>query len=327
MLVGPPGVGKSRAIGPASALVRKLDGFHVGPISVTGASFIDAMANAKRVMQDGKEVLHYNSLFIIPDDLQALLHKWDPELVANMTVTYDTNPYLQTRRTGDVAKVEINSPQLSLLIGTTNSQLLNLLPLAAWDQGFMARMVMIHSAQAKIKDDLFSQESFSTEDLLHDLKCIFTLKGQLGINDDFRGAFNDWRQSGFSPAPSHPRLKYYNSRRTVHLLKLAIISCVDRGAWKLSSADYLRAKRWLLDAETTMPDVFTGSTSVDGVAMEELVHAMGDGEVIETKLTRMITQRVNVNAVKRMLELMVETKLIVVTRIVKGQRYFKANRE
>lgn len=327
MLIGPPGVGKSIAIASAASLVRKLDGLYIGPISVTGASLIDALAAAKRVTHDKDGPLQFNSLFLMPDDLQALLHKYDNELVGNLTVFYDTTPYIQTRRV-EALRVEITSPQLSILAGTTESHLLTLLPQGAWEQGFMSRVMMIYSADKPLKDDIFTRETpTEIEELVHDLNCIFALKGQLAVSDDFKLALNSWRKGGCLPLPDHPRLVHYNSRRVVHLLKLAIIACCDRSdGLKLEGEDFTRAKRWLVEAEGTMPGVFGGGSSPDHMAMKEILHVIGTGEVMETKLIRLVSQRVSAHMVKRVIELMTESKMLELSRVEKGQRFFKVGK-
>jgi hypothetical protein len=326
MLVGPPGVGKSGSVASARHFIGKLDGFHVGPVSITGASLIDAMAEAKREQSilGSLELQHYNSLLLLIDDLQSALHKWDPELVANLTIFYDTTPYIQTRRTNSL-KVEINSPQLSMLIGTTNSQLLNLLPSGAWEQGFMSRTIMVHAAKRPQNPDLFAEKSSTPpKELEHDLKCIFALRGQFAAGDDFRDAINSWRNSGESPRPTHPRLEHYCTRRVAHLLKLAMVSSADRGdSLSLNLHDFERAKSWLISAEQSMPDVFSAAVAPDAKNMDEIRHLIGKGEVMDAKLIRLISDRVPSHQVKRMIEIMVESEQLEVRLGPNGRKMYR----
>lgn len=330
MLVGPPGVGKSIAIGAVRNIMLKLDSFKLGPISMTGASLVDEMAKATKeyyVHENNNEQVRYNSLLIMPDDFQALLPQHNAEILANLTIFYDTNPYIQTRRTGEVQRVEIASPQLSMLIGTTNSHLTTLLKPADWEQGFMSRVIMVHSTDRPQNPDIFAPiTKTSTEDLEHDLHCIYSLRGQLIPTDPFRDAIKDWRGRGMVPHPDHPRLKNYCSRRLVHLLKLAIISSVDRGdSLSLDLQDFERAHSWLVSAERAMPDVFSGAGTPDALAMQEIVHMIGRDEVMETKLTRLVAERVSAHMVKRVIEIMLDAGMIKQSGVTRqGVRLFRA---
>lgn len=331
MLVGPPGVGKSITIGAIAGFVRGLDGLHIGPVSVTGASLIDAMAKAKRHIIDyssPEPTLEYNSLLLIPDDLQALLHEYSSELVANLTIFYNTAPYVQTRRTGNL-EISINSPQLSMLGGTTPSQLLNVLPNGAWDEGFMSRTIMVFAADHPTSDDIFaSSELVGDPGLESDLQAIFTLRGQMAMTDEFRQAFNDWRKND-KTAPTHPRLTHYCTRRVGHLLKLCMIASVDRSDdLRIEHADLSRALGWLHEAELTMPGVFGEMLSSDAKVMQEICYAMGTKEIQERKFTRMVAERVSAHAVRKVVELMQVAGMVTCTRVDNfGNRYFRISRE
>lgn len=326
MLIGPPGVGKSITIEAAAGLARNLEGIHVGPISLTGASLIDAMAGAKRtipVFFPERETLEFNSLFIVPDDLQALLHEYNSELVGNLTIFYNTTPYSQTRRVSKL-DIEITSPQLSILAGTTPSHLLKLLPAGAWEEGFMSRVIMVYSSVSKLGDDIFaSVANKDTDDLEHDLDQIFSLHGQMAISDGFREKINQWRRDGHPPKPNHPKLIDYCTRREAQALKLSMISCADRGDnLRLEEQDLDRALTWLIAAEKTMPSVFDVAISPDAKVMQDIIHALGKGEVLEKTLMRTISNRVSTHMVTKMQKLLVDTGMIRAVRVDGGGNVF-----
>jgi hypothetical protein len=334
MLVGPPGVGKTIAIGAAANYFGNVEGFHVSPTSMTGASLVDAlMAATRRVdvdvaaaLRGENGIIEFNSMLLKIDDLQALLHKYEHELIANMTVFYDTEPYIQTRRTTGL-RIEINSPQISMLTGTTNSHLLTLLPEGAWEQGFMGRTIMICANDRPLQDDMFADSNLKqSPELTHDLALLFNLRGQFAISPEFNVAVNNWRREDCPPKPSHPKLKDYCPRRPIHLLKLAMVSSADRSdKLILEMYDFERAKSWLVGAERTMPDVFSGAASPDSRIMQEIIHLLGDKEVIETKINRLISERVNAHTVKRFKETMIENGMLKARVDPKTKRiYFKA---
>jgi len=315
MLIGGPGVGKSRTIRPLRALAKELKGFHISPDDMTGASLVDAMVNATRTIDasilDNRPAVYFNSLFAMVSDLQSTMHDYNNELVAKMTIFYDCDPFMQARR-GIKENASIDSPQLSMLTGTTDSHLIKTLPEGAWEQGFMSRTIMVYSAARAMKDDFFEEKPKPIpKELEHDLKAIFGLHGQFSADDDFRAAFNSWRREGHKPAPDHQRLKSYCARREIHLLKLAMVSSADRGdSLGMDLQDFNRAKTWLESAERAMPMVFEQAVSVDSKLMLEVADSIGSKGVMEHTFMRRMAGKFPGHAVRRVVELMVDSKMI-----------------
>ena len=73
-------------------------------------------------------------MLICADELSAFMHKFDDEIIGGLTTFYDvTTPYSQRRRGNDI-RILIKHPQLSILSGTTPSNLLKFMPENAWDK-------------------------------------------------------------------------------------------------------------------------------------------------------------------------------------------------
>jgi hypothetical protein len=328
-LVGPPGIGKSRTISAIGTYLRELEGFHLAPTSMTGASLIDALAEAKvDILYGHQEGQHrvFNSMLVMPDELSALMHEYDRALVATLTTFYDCLPYSQTRRVAKV-NIEITHPQLSILAGDTTSHLLKTLPEGVWDQGLMSRTLLIYADDRTLQDDIFVSNDTYSKDLAHDLHTISTLQGQLRVSDSYRNAYNTWRKADCPPKPTHPRLQHYCSRRASHMLKLSIIASVDRSDELLvDEPDFNRALEWLLAAEQKMPSTFQVTSSIDSRAMEELLHFVKKmGAASEAQIVRFACERVPSNTVQRMMQMMVSTRMLVVTKQDQyGMCYYKA---
>lgn len=327
MLIGPPAIGKTVSIKSVREYIKASTEIRLGSISVTGASLIIEMDKASYPVYY-PEQRFCNSLLLMPHDLQALLSEYDANLVANLTVFFDVEPYTMSRKT-DKEVVKIESPQLSILAGTTPSQLHDLLDDSAWDQGFMSRVIMVYSQEEHVKDDIFFSEGEEfkidlNDDLVHDLHSLFELTGQFRMSDEWRAAVNGWRKTGQEPKPSHPKLKHYCTRREAQLLKLSMISCADRGdELRIEKYDYDRAIKWLLLAEKTMPYVFEEAITADAKMMQEIVHAMGRGEMLQKTLTRMVSKKVSATMVPKILKLMVDTGMIEASRIDGANVFFK----
>lgn len=334
-LVGHPGIGKTRTINAAAAFLRKIEDFHISPTSMTAASMVDALLESKRsIIRMGQANIEYNSMTIIADELSAFMHKFDDEMIGNLTTFYDVVvPYRHTRRGKDI-KIKIQCPQLSILSGTTPSNLLKFMPENAWDQGFTSRVIMIYSDEKIVSEDIFAYVTKGIPDgMVHDLKIINALTGEYKVTVEYKNAINNWRKLGQLPVPTHPKLTHYNTRRLAHLFKLSMICAADRSnTLLLTKEDFNRAMGWLLEAEQVMSMIFeAGSVNVDSKAMEELVHycmIMDKGKGIpDTMLVRRATELVPAMLVGNLLSMMERSGMIKVIGIDKyGLKYYKADR-
>lgn len=316
-LVGHPGTGKTRSIRAAKSYVLEIPDFHLAPTSMTAASLIDMLVESKRMMIRLPEPpLEYNSMLIAADELGAFIHKYDDEMIAVLSAFYDPDPYGHTRRGKDI-KIKIKSPQLSILCGSTPSNLLKFIPEGAWDQGFTSRMILVFSDERIIGDDFDTIVTGMSQDLLYDIKVINSIVGEFGVTEDYRNLVNLWRAQGEQPSPNHPKLLHYNTRRRAHLYKLSMVSAIDRSnALLLTRDDFNRAIGWMHEAETFMPDIFkAGGASADSSAMDEIYHFIlmadkGNKGVSEAKITKRASELVPTHSVMRMIEVMERSGMI-----------------
>jgi hypothetical protein len=332
-LVGYPGVGKTRTIHAAAGFVRELTDHHLAPTSVTSASLVDYMADKchRIIPRMGQEAIEYHSMYFMVDELSDFMPKYSEELIGSLTNFYTTQPYSHYRRGKDI-KIVMHSPQLSLLLGSTPTHLLRLLPDAAWDGGFASRAIIIFSNEQTQVDDVFNTKSNARpKDMVHDLDCIATVHGQFDVDKEYQDAYNTFRKTKLPAGPSHPRMVHYNTRRRAHILKLSMISNVDRGdSLQLTKKDFNRAMGWLLEAEQFMGDIFrAGATGVDSAAMDEIRHyieTMNGKSISEHKLVNFARERVPAHAVLRVIEIMERGGLIKVVSVDKrtGLRMYQA---
>lgn len=275
ILVGHPGVGKTRTIMKGRAFLDELEGFHIAPTSMKMASLVDALLAAKRnivrhyPVQSSEE---FHSMSLLMDEWGSFMHAYDDELVAGLTTFYDvTVPYEQHRR-GKEIRIKIPRPQLNILAGSTPVNLIKFMPDYAWDQGFTSRIILVFSGERNMVDDFAVISGETPPDLIHDIKVIFNLYGEFEVTKEYQDLVNAWRENDEQPKPSHPKLSHYNTRRRAHLYKLSMVAAVDSGdALVLRGSDFHRALGWLHEIEVFMPDVFAaGATSVDARAMDEI---------------------------------------------------------
>ena len=330
LILGHPGVGKTRTVREARHYVQDLPDFHLAPVSLTFSSLVDSLVAAKRmVVRLPDSPLEYNSMFIAADELGAFIHSYDNEMIAGLSAFYDPDPYSQSRRSRDL-KIQIKSPQLNMLCGSTPSNLMKFMPEGAWDQGFTSRLIMIFSDERIIGDDFAPKAHNRTDELEHDIRIINSLTGEFEVTSDYRDAVNNWRALGEIPVPSHPKLLHYVTRRRAHLYKLSMIAAIDRSNQLiLTKDDFNRAMGWLLEAEAAMPEIFkAGVGNADAQALEEIKHFImindkGKG-VPEFKIIACARKLIPLHSIMRVIDVMVGSGLIrEVTSTIPRQRMFR----
>lgn len=322
VLVGPPGTGKSVIISYCERMLRQVEEIHIAPSSVTSASLIDTLSMSSR------KVLHpaffqFNSVQVLSSELQNFLPAYEASFMGLLTKIYDCELYEERRRTGKVNHIKIDNTQLNLLAGTTPSYLNSLLPEGAWDQGFTSRTIFIFSEKTVINSDIFSEHDteYSDQlgaDLLFDLKMMMHVVGQAVWDKAARSELEEWHRQGMKPVPGHARLTHYNSRRLVHVVKLATVAALSRGnALVVLPCDFQAAREWLLEAEAHMPDIFK-SMAITGEAraMEDAHYYLKQlylkmkGPVPEHYLIGFLKDRIASQNLSKVIETMTRSRMI-----------------
>lgn len=329
VLVGPPAIGKGQAIHAGDIILREVPDLHVGPTDMTSASMIDALNEAaRRIIRIGDPpYVEFNSLAVISRELGVLIPSWESSLMNNLTDIYDGYPIDQRRRGKDL-RIKIASPQINLLGACTPSYLNEVMPLGAWDQGFISRTILIYSGD-RVSRDPFAESSALIrlhDDLLHDLKTIALEYGKLSFTRPAAVAIQSWIKDKCPPEPEHPRLQHYNSRRITHLLKLCMIVSMSRSNDKVVTLEnYSEALNWLVEAEAYMPDIFKSMVSGgDSTAMEETwnyvwtIYGKEKKPIAEHRIIHFLRERVPAHSVMRVLEVMIRSRMFEIIPSDKG---------
>lgn len=273
LLVAPPGVGKTLAIRPIEELWNKTRKLHVAPDDITKAALIDALSMCKSVHVYGPtDMLEYHSMQVAADELGVLIPSHDMAFMSTMNKFYDNvNSFKESRRGRDEDLI-IHNPQINLLAGTQPDFLATFLPPEAWGMGFMSRIIMIYSGK-KLKTDLFKRKlKLDTSALLDDMKVLTELHGEMFWTPEAEAMLETWYEAGLPPEPEHTKLKHYVPRRVMSVLKLSMISSAARSnELVVDESDVERARDWLVEAETLMPEIFKEmSGNSDGQLIQEL---------------------------------------------------------
>lgn len=323
ILVGPPGAGKTQASSLIYDLIHSIEDLHTAPSSVTKASLIDALEHARRdIIRPGQNpaLVTFNALTVISNELGTFIPAYDSEFMNVLTDLYDNKTYSETRRTAKI-NIKIDYPWLNILAPTTPSYLNQFLPEGAWDQGFLSRCLLVYSGTEAAgelfgEDELYSEET--EKNLRHDLYQITRMFGKFTFEEDVAEALTAWHKSGGQPAPDHPKLTHYNTRRTAHLLKLCMIaSAADNDSLIITLDHYVEAMDWLVLMEEAIPDIFKSMKSGgDGKTIEETYHFLYQiwmkkkEPVSEFRLYHFLQERTPAHNVERIAEVMVKAGLI-----------------
>jgi hypothetical protein len=256
MLMSPPGVGKSVALSPIDRIMRGSGLLRVAPRDMTKASLVDEMKLAEVTRDvDGKTDMSA-PLQIIAPEYGVLIPAHDNSLFSTLVTLYDGEDSFRETRRSRAEPLEIAQPLISLIIGTQPGYLASVLPEEAWEQGFMARMIIIYQDKTP-KVSLFSSAPpIKYDTLVSTFKQICLLGGAADFSPGAVKLLEHFNFEGIKPEPTHSKLKHYNTRRLLHILKLSIISAASRYTTRIEEQDVNRALAWLLDSELRLPDVF-----------------------------------------------------------------------
>lgn len=317
VLVGPPGVGKTIVSSRTEELWRSLQDHWVAPKSVSKASLIDSLAEAKQsISRPGQVPAHveFNSLLVHSGELGVLIPSYENDFMNVLTDIYDGRIYEEKRRTKDL-HIKINKPLLNILAATTPSYLNNVLPEGAWEQGFLSRTMIIYSGVSQRRSLFATKDSHKDADwsvLKSDLRGIGRMFGQLQFTEESAAKIEEWHMGGGEPTPDHPRLVNYLTRRTVHLLKLCMVASVSRGEdYTINMLDLGTAMEWLYEAEDQIPEAFKametrGNSSVINEAWHFLYkkYAADKQPVAEQRLVQFLMVQVPAHEVLRIIDIM-----------------------
>jgi hypothetical protein len=263
LLCGVPASGKSQAIKPARRLLKESKAAFMAPDDMTKAFTLDELSNSKRRILYKGTTMEYHPLCIMAPEFGTLVNAHDLEFFSLLNKLFDNEDEHRSGRRGHHGGKEIHIPYptINILAGTQPGYLASLLPEEAWHMGTTSRLMMIYAAGAEPRaTSPFDRGDDPTE--LHDslVAQLAEMAKQIGefvVTPEARLAVELWLSAGLNPVPEHPRLIYYNGRREIYVMKLAMIAAMSRAQeLVITLADVQRAKSWMLSAENAMPDIF-----------------------------------------------------------------------
>jgi len=311
-LVGPPATGKTQALAPMEAVLRKAGSVALAPNDISKQGFLDVLSeSAKAPLIDGKPYeYHFMALHI--RELSNFMSQYDGSLAGLLTDLFDIPPTNDENKRGHDKGKTLVRPGVSFIMGTTPQQLGTTIDDVLWGSGFMARVIMIYAAEQIIPPDLFAPGTDTAalrEELTLAFKRLGEMKGPMEWTPAARAILQKFAESQRTEAPVHNRLTHYASRRWIQLVKLSMIAALSDERMEVDAADINLALSWLREAEALMPEIFKDMQShEDGRIHEELrnemfnIHLMSQKPIPEALIYKWLSKRVASHQIERLFQ-------------------------
>jgi hypothetical protein len=348
MLVAPPGVGKDQIIDKVVDILMALgaeaeDGYGVtlAEESISAKGLVDALASEDSVLKlwreskSGRKLEFFHSLCICVPEIGTMLPEYNASLVSNFNELYNCRRHFRDRIRGGASKGQatvITNPHLTMLTGTQPETLVKIFPEEAFKMGFFSRTMLIFEPKLDRKP-LFNVKvthvSHLERQLLDHLLKVSQLTGRFSTTKPYADAVDEFHVTGCDEtAIRHSRFHDYNTRRSLHIQKLAMCLALaeDNPTLILELHHFEKALEILLDAESKMPNIFKNLISSRGfetAAEEVIMLALDNGTVNEYTIRRMLRRTHPPHEVRTIIEEIIAAKdLIVLFTAEDGHRVF-----
>lgn len=277
-----------------------------------------------------------NECIGLSEEMQGILPDQDLGHLTLYNILYDL-PNMHKAVTRTHGEIRLEAPYCSILTGAQPAFLATTMPEQAWGMGFMSRSIMVFDTPRE-RRSMFELRDVNHKlkaDLIHDLTAISNLHGWMEWSDQAVSLYDSWWvEEGGKPVPTQKRLAMgYNSRRELHMAKLAMIHALARSEELLVDLeDVSSAIRDLLHFEAQMKNIFiemaaTGSMVALSDVIDKVRTDSAEGKLTEeATLIEMLMQRFPSTQVHSLIENLISSKAIVngTTVEIKGMRKFRA---
>jgi len=283
LLVGPPAVKKSSAMGRVKSLLKSSTSIRFSPDDTAGKHqglLVAMIGNRDKEAEElfeeierinattgaslnGSDVLNKITSFdlspkdaevmcVMADEFTSFIGTNNTEMLTFLTRMWQGGDYKYSLTSKELI---LKEPLLNIIGCTTPTALAKALPVEAVGQGFMSRVIMVYSYTKYKRIPRPAVTNTELKKTIGDLYRILyeTWEGEFALTDDAWELYDEHlydKQLKFND----PRFLHYKDRRHIHLLKLSCLLAASKLSKKVEVQDLKEADFILEITESGMPE-------------------------------------------------------------------------
>ena len=286
MLIGAPGVGKDVALNKVADLIEAANTLaaptkiaRLGGESISKKGLIDKLADERSKQTctykngGGTHTFEFHSLTFCIGEFSTAMPEYDPVLVPMLNDLFNSKASYDDTIRG--LEVSIKNPHIVLLAGNQPDTLAEVFPEKTFRMGLTSRIIFVFSNEPVIRD-IFDEMELQWDKclwdrLVADFVDIARMGGPFKAEATVKKAINEFNRERPCEV-SVNKFKNYNTRRPLHIQKLAMIcSAADANDRIIRQVHWDRALKLLYEVEAKM-----------GAMLDDIVSSRGYSEIYET---------------------------------------------
>lgn len=337
-LVAPPGIAsKSTSANIGMSLLRKIEGVHFGPSSLTWQGLIKALVKYGEAVPIIKgdltsEVIEMSAITVVASELGTFLDPHNREMIDVLVDLWDGKDVPWEKITATQGEDKVINPWVNLIACTTPSWVADNFTNNFVGGGFASRCVFVFGeSKRKLVAYPFRHLPCDSEAranaLVADLQEISNIIGEYHLTPAAVEWGEDWYQRHYHDPPAiaaGDKFQGYISRKQTHLHKLAMILAAARHSnLVIEPIDLEKASLQLSDLEKDMPRVFSqmNKEQVAQYSSEVIEVLQMHGAMLKSDLFRVhFLRKLSYDTFAKVLEAVINSKLVEAS--VRNGEYF-----
>lgn len=317
LLVGPPGTRKSKAISYASKLVSQHTGVRFAPDDTSGqrqglisamegdtqlstdeqewqilnsASSVDAMTDVGNLSISVANAADEHTIFACASEFGTFMGEGNVNMTRFLNKVWDGEDYHYKLKT---SQERLRNPLMTIIGGTTTSDIARILPAESIGQGFMSRWILVFSPQ-KAKNVARPFLDLSLEPKLAETFAWLNYEMHGEIKESKNAAtLLDYMYENKTIDLQDARFLYYAERRHTHLQKLCMVLAGLRRSFTIEEQDVETADALLAATEEHMPEALGefGLSPIGAAKQKMLEFLQHSNEPVSASLLWQVMQR------------------------------------
>ncbi len=316
LLVGPPGTRKSNAIKYCSKLVAKHTAVRFAPDDTGGQrqGLISAIEGGNQLDDDEQDYNIMNTagnianlteianitmavngvdshaMFACASEFGTFMGEGNANLARLLIKTYDGEDYKYALKNTEMI---LKDPLMTIIGGTTTSDIARILPNESIGQGFMSRWILVFAPQ---KEKKVARPYLRTE-LANEIGAMFgwlsyEMRGEFKESDAAKKLLDNMYET-VNIDLEDSRFLYYAERRHTHLQKMSMILAALRQSYQIEKDDVAQADTILSATEEYMPEALGefGLSPIGAAKQKMLEFLQHAKEPISYKILWTVMQR------------------------------------